>query len=482
MGRVLLESLLLALAGGALAMLLTLWMSDALAAFQPPLPVDLGLDLRPDGRVLVFTVALALGAGLLFGLVPALRASRPDLVPALKEGASGGRGRRRIELRDLLVVGQVALSMALLVVGGLLARSLGEARRVELGYEAERTAHLALAMEMNGYDDARAGIFFEAARQRLEQVPGVEAVALASRVPLSLNNNGFGVWMEGHQASPDDAPYRIDGARVDERYLGTLGLHLVAGRGIEGADREANAAVAVVTAAMAERFWPGEDPLGRSFRLSWEGRPYRVVGVVEDHRVDTPGEAPKSYILLPLPMQGTYASLLVRTSGPAQPLLPLLESEVRALDPELAFLETGTLGDLVEVRTFAIRAGAWLIGAFGVLAVVLAAVGLYGVISWSVGRRVREIGIRKALGAEAGAVTALVVGQGMVLVAAGGAAGALLAALSARALSSVLFVGALDPVSFGGAFGILALVSVLTHAVPARRAAGLDPVEALRAG
>lgn len=481
--QVLMECIALALAGGAVALLLAWWLAGVVAAFQPPLPVDLGLDISPDGRVLLFTFGVALATGLLFGLVPALRASRPDLVPSLKEGGGGrGRGRHRMELRDVLVVGQVTLSVALLVTGALLARSLGAAARVDLGYDADRTAQLSLAMGMNGYTGEEAWAFFREALLRIEGMPGVESAGMASRVPLGLNNNTFGLYLDGHQSSPDDAPYTVGGALVDEGYLPALGLQLRAGRGIESADRDDSAPVAVVTSALAARFWPGEDPLGRELRRSWDGRPHRVVGVVEDHRVNTPGEAPTPYILFPMPPDGTFASLVVRTAGPAAPMVPRLEAQLRGMDPDLTFLETGTLRDLAEVRTFAIRLGAWLIGAFGVLALVLASVGLYGVISYSVGRRVREIGIRKALGAEAGQVTAMVLGQGMVLVAVGCVLGGALATAGARALSGVLFVGPLDPVSFAGAFLVLVAVAALANWVPARRAAAVDPVEALRAG
>ena len=481
--QMLLESLVLALVGGAVAMLLANGLAALVSGLQPPLPVDLGLDIAPDGRVLVFTFVVATATGILFGLLPALRASRPDLVPALKDaGAGDGAARIRWELRDVLVAGQVAVSLTLLVTGTLFVRSLGAAADVELGYDADRTAYLALAMEMNGYDGEEAAAFFEDARRRLEALPGVEGVAMASRIPLSLNNNGFGLFIDGRQSSPDDAPFRMDGARVDEHYGEVLGLELLSGRWIEAADRDTNAAVAVVTRQVAERYWPGEEALGRDVRLSWEGRPHRIVGVVEDHRVNTPGEEPVPYLLLPLPRVGTFGNILVATGSDARPQVPRFEQELRALDPELTFLETGTLRDQAEVRTFPLRAGAWLIGAFGLLAVALAAVGLYGVIGYSVGRRTREIGIRKALGADTGGIVALVVRQGMALVLLGGVAGAGMSALAGRALSGVLFVGPLDPVGFAAAFGILALVAVLAHWVPARRAARVDPMEALRMG
>jgi predicted permease len=475
------EGMLMALAGGAVALFLSGWLSSLIARFQPPLPIDVGLDIAPDWRVWAFTFAVAAATGVIFSIVPALRSSRPDLVPALKNVASadGGRGSR-VELRDALVVVQVAVSVVLLVGGALLARSLGAAARVDLGYDVDHTAYLGLAMEMNGYDARQSGDFYRTGKLRLEAMPETEAVGMTSRVPLSLNNNGFGIYIDGHQGSADDRPYVMDGARIDEDYFGALGLGLVAGRGIEAADRDEMLRVAVVTETMAERFWPGEDAVGREFRTTWGGEPYRIVGIVEDYKVDTPGESPKPYLHLPLRRETVYANFVVRATGEAESLVPAFERELRALEPDLVFLDTGTLGELAEVRLFPVRAGAWFIGAFSVLALVLAALGLYGVVAYAVSRRIPEIGIRKALGARGGDVVAMVVRRGMLLVGVGAVVGAGLAVLGARALSSVLFVGTFDVPSFAAAFLVLGGAGLLANWIPAHRASVVDPVDALR--
>ncbi|MFL5581453.1 MAG: ADOP family duplicated permease, partial [Gemmatimonadaceae bacterium] len=435
--QLLTESLLLALLGGALALPLAAALAALVPRVQPPLPIDLGLSVSIDWRVLAFMLLATLVTGVAFGLVPALRASRPDLVPAMKAG--GARGRRRLALRELLVVVQVAVSLVLAVGGALMTRSLAAAGRVPLGYDGDRTAFLALALEMNGYDGARGGRFLEAGVQRLQALPGVEAVALASRLPLSLNNNGFSVYVDGRPRA-DGRPYAIDGAYVDERYLDALRLPLLAGRGIEPADRDEARRVTVITSTMAQRFWPGrpEGAVGRELRLREGGEPYRVVGVVADYKVDTPGESAKPYLHLPLGRADSYGNYVVRTSGPAARVVPALQRALRERDPELVFMDRGTLRDLADVRLFPVRAGAWLIGAFGALALVIAAVGLYGVIAYSVSRRVREIGIRTALGAQRGALVRMVLGEGMRLVAIGGAVGAVLAMAAARVLSSAL--------------------------------------------
>ena len=475
------ESVLVALAGGAVSVMLTLWLTGFLGRFQPGLPIELGLDVAPDWRVAVFTFVVAVGAGVAFGLVPALRATRIDLVPALKDAGDAGEARgRRLELRDGLVVSQVAFSLVLLVLGALLARSLGAAADVDLGYDAHRTAFLALPLEMNGYDRETGAPLIQNGRDRLAALPEVEAVGMASRVPLSLNNNGFGIFIDGHPETEADRPIGLDGAYVDEAYFGALGLQIVAGRGIETTDRAEGRNVAVISQTMAARYWPGQEAVGQSFRRGRTAEPTRVIGVVEDYKVDTPGEAPKPYLHLPMPERPLFANYIVRTARPAAGLVPVLERELRTLDAELVFLDTGTFGELADVRMLPIRVGAWLIGVFGVLALLLAAVGLYGVIAFSVSRRVREMGIRKALGAEHGSVVALVLRRGMILVAVGGVIGAVLAGLGARVMSSVLFVDAFDPVSFVVAFVVLGGVAVLANWVPARRAARVDPMVALR--
>ena len=474
------ESVLLALLGGAIALPLAAGLSSVIARVQPPLPIDLGLAVSPDWRVLVFTLLVAVFTGVVFGLIPALRSSRPDLVPALKDASAASR-RKRFELRDTLVVVQIAVSLVLVVGGALLVRSLAAAGRVPLGYDGDRTAYLSLALEMNGYDRDRGGQFLEEGVRRLQSLPQVEAVALTSRLPLSLNNNGFSLFITGHE-TPDNRPISVDGAYVDERYFDALRVKLLAGRNIEPADRDERRRVVVISNAMAQRYWPGqpENALSREIRIREGGDPYRVIGVVADYKVDTPGESPKPYIHLPLSRQETFGNYIVRTSANGSAMVPVLQKELRTLDPELVFLDKGTERDLADVRLFPVRAGAWLIGAFGALALVVAAVGLYGVIGYSVSRRVREIGIRKALGARPGQLLGMVLGEGMVLVMIGGLIGIAMAAAAARVLSSVLFVGPFDAVSFAIAFGVLAFVALLANAVPARRAARIDPMVALR--
>ncbi|MEO7963015.1 MAG: ABC transporter permease [Gemmatimonadaceae bacterium] len=483
--QLLTESIVVALGGGFVAVPLAAWISMLAVRMRLPLPLDIGLSLAPDWRVLAFTGVTAIATGLLIGLLPALRASNPALAPALRDGATwmggGGGGRRSIEMRDGLVVLQVAVSLVLVVAGALLVRSVKAAGDVPLGFDGDRLAQIAIVPEMNGYDAVRGEQLVATARQRLLALPQVEGVAVASRLPMSINNNTFAVFIDGRQSSGSDKPFAIDGAYVDEGYLSTLGLRVLAGRAIEEADRRERRRVAVINKTMADRYWPGLAAAGREFRLEWGGKPYQIIGVVADYKVNTPGEAATPYLHLPSGPDDGMANFIVRTRGDAAPQVAALVREFQAIDPELAFFDKGTLRDVANVRLFPVRAGAVIIGAFGALALVVAAIGLYGVIGYSVSRRIKEIGIRKALGAETREVVMMVMKQGMTLVAIGGAIGLGLSALASRALSAVLFVGAFDPVSFGLAFLVLALVAAVANGVPAWRASRVDALVALKA-
>ncbi len=479
--QMLTESLTLALAGGVAGLALAAGLIRLIAAYQPPMPIDIDVDFGLDWRVLAFTLAASALTGVAFGLVPAMRSSRPDLVPALKsDGTSDPHRRRGLTLRDALVVVQVSVSIVLLVAGALLVRSLSAASQVDLRYDAERISFVALAMEMNGYDGERSEAFFNVARSRLDALPGVEGVALVSRVPLSLNDNNWGVFIDGHQSSSADAPYMIGGASVDERYFSAMGLEIISGRGINAGDVIEKRRVSVATQAFASRFFPNTNAVGQQFRTRWDADPHEIIGIVEDYRVNTPGEEPTPYLHMPLPRDTGFGNFIVRTAAPATTQILRLENEIHAVDPDLVFLDSGPMRKLAETRLFAVKLGAWLIGSFGLLALVLAAVGLYGVIGYSVSRRTREIGIRIALGAESGNVLKLVLRQGMTLVVIGGAAGALLAAVAGRLLASVLFVSPVDPIAFAMALAVLLGVAAFANWVPARRASRVDPMISLR--
>jgi predicted permease len=308
----------------------------------------------------------------------------------------------------------------------------------------------------------------------------VEGVTLVSRVPLSVNDNNWGVFIDGHQSSSADAPYMTGGASVDEHYFSTLDLAITSGRALNASDVIEQRRVAVVTQAFASRYFPNTNAVGQQFRTRWDEDPREIVGVVEDYRVNTPGEEPTPYLHMPLRRDTEFGNFIVRTAAPATTQILQLENEIHAIDPDLVFLDSGPMRQLAETRLFAVKLGAWLIGSFGLLALVLAAVGLYGVIGYSVSRRTREIGIRIALGAESGNVLKLVLRQGMTLVVVGGVLGAALAAAAGRLLSSMLFVSPIDPIAFGMALAILLAVAAFANWIPARRASRVDPMISLR--
>ncbi len=479
--QLLTESLLLSLSGGALGLMLATWLTGLLGHIDLGLPVDVRADFAIDRAVLLFTLGISAATGVVFGLVPALRASRPDLVPALKTADAGpGTGRKRLELRDALVVAQVAVSVVLLIGAALLVRSFFNAQRTDVGFDVDRIGIMTTALEMVGYDRVSGKAFVDTARLRLESTPGVRSVTVTSRAPQSVNNNGFGLFID--QTSATDRPYAIDGAYIDEHYFEALEVPIVAGRGIEGADVSEDRRVVVVNEAMAERFWPGESVVGKQFRQSFDGTAYEIIGVVRNYKVNTPGEQPTPYLHFPQPSSGSlYANFLVRTETPVAPQMRQLEQVLTDLDPEIVFMSSGPMRDLMDIRLLPIRMGVWFIGTFGLLAMALAAVGLYGVIGYSVSRRTREIGIRVALGAESQRVLRLVVRQGMSLVIVGAMLGGLLGAAAGRLLANVLYgISPLDPIAFGGAIGLLLLISMLANYLPARRASRIDPMVALR--
>lgn len=483
--EVLAESLVVAAAGAGLALAATQWTLALLLAWKPPVPFSIGLDFGVEGRVLLFTAGIALGSALLFGLLPARRSSRGDLIGDLRGLGAGDRGTRLWSLRSALVVGQVAVTLVFLVAAALLGRGLLAARSLDPGFAPERVAAVGLHLNMHGYDREEATRFFETLRQQAEALPGVEAAAVATRVPFDVNLHNTSIYPDSVEAAPGDPGFNLDVTWVDDRYFETLGVPILTGRGFAAGDLPGGPRVAIVNAAMARRFWggPGE-ALGRRFAAgAADEEPYEIVGVAADYKVRSVGEAPRALVHFARSQQpDTYGYLLARTAGAdAAPLASELRRLALGLDPELAFTETTTLAGLMGVTLYPARMGAALLGIFGLLALALASVGLYGVIAYSVSRRRREVGVRLALGARREAVVGMVVGSGMTLVGAGVAIGLALAAAASRLLQALLYgVSALDPLAFGGAVGVLAAVSLAANYLPAARAARTDPVAVLK--
>jgi predicted permease len=481
--QLLTESVLLALLGGVLGLAVAWGTVELLVRFQPPILFRLSLDLGIDGRVLAFTFFVSVLAGVLFGLAPALQATRPQLTPALKnEMEAVTRKRRTFGLRGSLVVVQVAVSLVLLIGAGLFVRSLIGAQRIDPGFEREQAAIITVAPTLADYDTARVKNLFAELRQRARALPGVEAAALASHLPLGVSVNMNELYVEGAETSEDDAP-SIDVTVVSPGYFETMAIPLLQGRDFGDGDDDTAPLVVIVNQAAARRFWPGEDPIGRRLRLGGPDSQLReIVAVAQTTKVRTLGEEPRPYLYMPLLQRHRgIMSLIVRTSGDPASTVPLLRREALLLDESLPIMELKTMRQHLGIMLFAPRMGGILLGIFGGLAILLATIGIYGVVSFAAAQRTREVGIRVALGARPGDVVRLVIGQGMVMVGVGAAIGLVLAFAGTRPLGSFLYgVNVSDPTTFLGITLLLAGVAFVATMVPALRAARLDPTVALR--
>ncbi len=475
--------MLLALLGGALGLLIAWWTAKLLVSFQPPVLFKLSLDLGIDGRVLAFTIFVSLLAGVLFGLAPALQATRPQLVPALKDELDTvARRYRRFGLRGSLVIVQVAVSLVLLSGAGLFLRSLIRAQAIDPGFERERAAIVTVAPELAGYDRSRAENVFSDLRERARVLPGVEEAALVSHMPLGVSVSTNALYVEGGEALPDDAP-SIDVTVVSPGYFETMGIPLLQGRDFSDQDDGSSRLVVIVSEAAARRFWPGQSPIGTRLRLGGPDRELReIVAVAQDTKVRTLGEEPRPYVYLPLRQNyRSIMSLIVRTSGDPASMLPVVRREALLLDESLPIMELKTMSQHLGIMLFAPRMGGILLSVFGGLAVLLATIGLYGVVSYAVAQRTREVGIRVALGARPRDVVRLVSEQGMILVGVGSAIGLVLGYAATRSLGSFLHgVDVSDPSTFIGVMALLVGVAFLATLIPAVRAARLDPMTALR--
>jgi len=365
----------------------------------------------------------------------------------------------------------------------LMVRSAQSATEVDLGFDPNSLLTYTVDMDLLDYSREDAGDFFDAASARIGAMPGVRSVGRATRMPLSMGFNTMNIYIEGLQVTADDPGTPIDAATVDGRYFETLGIPLLRGRTFGPQDTPESIGVAVVSSALVERYFP-DGAVGQRFRTGGlDGAPYEIVGVVADTKVRTVGESPRPYVYYAYERSTpSSATLAVRLDRDTRQLRAAVRQELLGLEPELVFLDDSDMMGILGMALFPVRFGAAMLVSAGVIALLLVSIGLYGVIAYSVARRSKEIGVRMALGAARADVLQMVLRRGLGLVAIGAVVGGIGAALLSRALTSVLYgVGALDPLAFGAAFVILLLVSGLANWLPARRAARLDPVQALRA-
>jgi len=474
----------LAALGGVAAIALAWMLMRLMLSIPLPIPIPVSFALRIDMRVVLFTSGVAALAALVAGLAPALKSTRPNLVGELKGDMTMARtGGRRWTLRDALVVTQIAVTTVLLVAAGLLTRSLMAAQQIGIGFRTAGIAIVSTDMKMIGYDDARAKEFYDRVLERLRSLPDVESAALAERLPFSINYNRNNVFLPDRHG-PSDKGLVLDVTRVSPEYFATLGVPLLQGRNFNAADTPKSPRVAVVNETMARRFWPNENAVGKHFRLrGLDGPDVEIVGIATDHKVSSLGEAPTPYIHYAGSQQlDSNETILVRGRGDAAATLNTVRREIAAIEPNTVFLDNQTMDAQVAATLLPARLGAIGVSIVGVVAMALAAIGLYGVIAYAVARRSREIGIRMALGAQPSAVVALVLRQGLGLAAAGLGVGAVIALGAAFALSRALYgVSIVDPMAWGATIAILVTVAALANVVPARRAAVVDPSSALRA-
>jgi predicted permease len=480
--QLLTESVLLAFCGGALGWMLAWWAKDLLTIWHPWSGGGLEVDLRLDWRVFGFTAAVAMGAGILFGLAPALRATRIDLTPALKENVRGARGSLSA-LGKSLVVAQVSLSLLLLVGAGLFVRTLRNLQTVELGFNAENLLLFRVDPRLNGYDNEQIARVYQQLIERIEAVPGVRSATM-SRHPLLSGSSANGpAYAQGGvpQSAADSIVYQ---QRVRWNFFDTMEIPLVVGRLLIAQDDERAPRVAVINQTMARRFFGAENPIGRRFgfgRAENSGQ-IEIVGVVKDAKYTGQRDEIPSTAYLPYPQQSLgQMNFEVKTSSDPNVALNAVREAVRQVDRNLPLFDVKTQSGQAEQALAQERLFARLTGFFGLLALVLASIGLYGVMSYSVAQRTREIAIRMALGATQSAILRRSVGQGMLLAGAGIAIGTAASVGLTRFISGFLFgVAPNDPLTFGVIALLLTTVALLACWIPARRAAKVDPMIALR--
>lgn len=477
------ESVLLAIAGGGLGILVTMWAASLFMTFLPATPLPAGYEFKLDAQTILFTAALTIATGLIFGLAPAFHAARANLNDALKEGGrSGASGGSSHRLRNALVVAEVALALVLLASATLCIRGSRQARQIDPGFDPRQTLMAGMRIGMHGYDEKRGLVFYRQLHERLAQAPGVTEAGMATWFPLGFEGGpSIGLNIEGYTPAPNEqmsVPYSI----VSPGYFPAMRIPLLAGRDFTDRDDADAPGAVIVNETLANRFWPGQNPLGRKLK-TWRG-PAEVVGVAKTGKYHSLNEAPQSFIYLPY-QQGVWdlnLGVVLRTTADPHSLLGTLRREVQALDPRVELWAALPMTDHIEAAYFVNRIAMSLLAGLGVVALALAAMGIYGVMAYSVGQRVQEIGVRMALGARPADVARMIVGGGLRLIAIGIVIGAAGAWATGVALAHALpGVSPHDVPAFLVVVTLLTLVAVLASWLPARRAARIDPLVALRA-
>jgi len=484
--QLLTESVLLSVFGGLVGVLLAYWIIEALLAFKPPIDFPLALDVAVDGRVLLFSLAVSLVAGAIFGLAPALQATRPGLSQALRETSAQG-GAARTRLRSVLVVAQIAISLVVLIAAGLVVRTLQHLQTMNPGFDPRNGLTMSFDLGLQGYDEDHGQQFYRQLTERVRTLPGVKSATVSSYIPLSLNFNSRNIFVEGQPAERgENVPLSMN-ASAGPGYFETMGTPLVQGRGFTEQDQAKTEQVAVVNETFVRRLLPHvsstADAIGKRISFQSAGGPYmRIVGVARDGKYFNITEEPRSFIWAPMTQDYNSTGILtVRTEGNPESLLSAVRKEVQTLDPNLPLFDVKTLTEHMRLALFAPKIAAMVLGVFGFVALLLSAIGIYGITSYTVAQRTHEIGIRLALGAQLSDVLKLVLSHGLKLTLIGAALGLIGAYLATRAITSVLYgVSATDPLTFVVVSLLLIGVALVACYVPSRRATRVDPLIALR--
>lgn len=482
MQQLLVESLVVALAGGALGIILSRLALHVLLTADLPIPLPLNFDVALDLPVLSFVIATTIAAGVLFGLLPALQATRPDVVETLKSENTGGNGKRRFTMRSGLVVAQTAASLVLLVTAALFLRSFAAQSKVEAGFGSAPGGLVWMALPADRYPAERRAQAVAEIERRVRALDDVSGAGVISDMLLnSLGNNSQRITVDGVQPPPGQTAFDIDQTTADSGVFDALGLTLVRGRGFNSSDTPARDRVAIVNQAMVDKFWPGSDAVGRTFRS--DSAVYHIIGVVKTTKVRSLGEAPRPLIIAAFSQDAEpFFNVVVRARGDAALATTRVLTTLREIDPSFMIFQAKTMQQHLGTMLLPARLGAVAFALFAALALVLAMIGVYGVVRYAVARRSREVAIRLAIGARPDSVVRLLMRDGVMLVAIGAGVGLLVAAAAARALQALLFgVTAFDPAAFVVAPLLLLAVGALAAFLPARRASRIDPARAFRA-
>jgi predicted permease len=483
------ESVLLSCLGGSVGLLLSIWLTSFLTAIKPKVPLPLNVEFHTDWRVLTFTLLLSILVGIVFGLLPALQASKHEIVPALKDQMDHPDSPRRWwSLRNALVIGQVAISIVVLIAAGLFLRSLGHARTINPGFDADQILTLSFNTSAQGYDATKANQFYQQLISRVKALPGVQRVSLAQSAPLSYFYSpalSVPVIIEGHEPAPGEDPALVGSNAVSPNFFETLGVSLLNGRDFTDQDTNSSPRVVIVNETFAHTFFPDQNPLGRNLRVMRRGGPpvsCEIVGVVRDSKYLSLGEDSTPYLFQPFSQNPQPAmSLHVRSVGNPKDMAATIRREAQSIDSNLPAFNVMSLADNIDISLFPARFGAFLLGVFGFLALLIASIGIYGVMSYGVSERTHEMGIRMALGARPNDVLRLVIFKGLHLALTGVVLGAALALAATRIVKSYLYdVSATDPATFVGIALLLIGVALVACYVPARKATKVDPLVALR--